>query len=74
MENSAPRFTAPPVKKPESVDKSKHEPATEGAPKIKNEPPQERMAPPPTNVPANPPGKNDDKKQKKNEPASSPSP
>jgi hypothetical protein len=74
MENSVPRSTPPPVKRPDSVEKSKHGPPADTAPKMKNEPPQERMAPPASNVPANPPGKGDGKKEKKNEPATAPTP
>ena len=75
MESSAPRSTPPPPKKPNSVDKSKHERPIDSAPKMKKEPQQERMAPPPTsNVPVNPPGKGDNKKEKKNEPERSPRP
>jgi hypothetical protein len=56
MPSSAPRTTAPPVTKPESVEKSKRERPADNAPKLNKEPRQERIAPPPTsNVPVNPP-------------------
>jgi hypothetical protein len=75
MQNNAPRSTPPPVTKPESVKEPKREPPTDNAPKMKKESPQERAGEPPTSdVPANPPGKDDGRKQKKNEPATSPSP
>jgi hypothetical protein len=75
MQNNAPQFTPPPVTKPESVEKSKREAPADNAPKMKKESPQERaVVPPNSSVPANPPGKDDGKKQKKNEPAKSPSP
>jgi hypothetical protein len=75
MQNNAPRFTPPPVTKPESVEKLKREAPADNAPKMKKEFPRERaMVPPTSSDPANPPGKDDGKKQKKNEPAKSPSP
>jgi hypothetical protein len=81
MQNSGPPMTTPPPRKPD-LEKPMHEAPPEKVPKIKNEPSQERMVPPPSsNVPANPPGKeanaprkDDGKKQKKNEPATAPSP
>jgi hypothetical protein len=70
---SAPRTTPPPMTKPESVEKPKQEaPPPDSAPKTKKEPPQERVVPPAP--PANPPGRDDGKKQKKNEPSTSPTP
>ena len=64
----------PPITMPEKVEKPKNEPMTDSGPKVKKEPPQERVNPPTSNPAANPPGKDDGKKQKKNEPATSPSP
>jgi hypothetical protein len=58
-------------------EKPKRDMATEGPGKsIKKEPPAERMAPvaPPANVPVNPSARDEGKKQKKNEPATSPTP
>jgi hypothetical protein len=75
MQNNAPRSTPPPVIKPDSVERSKREAPADNAPKFKKESPQERaVVPPNSSVPANPLGKDDGKKQKKNEPAKSPSP
>lgn len=74
MQNNAPRSTPPPVTRPELMKDSKRELPTDSARKMKKELPQERVVAPPTsNVPANPPGKDEGKKQK-NEPATSPSP
>ena len=59
-----------PDSKPEAaVDKSKHEPSADMAPKMKKEQP-------PANAPVNPPPpvRDEGKKQKKNEPATSPTP
>jgi hypothetical protein len=66
-------FTAPET----APEKPKRDMATEGPGKsMKKEPPPERMAPPvpPANVPANPSVRDEGKKQKKNEPATSPTP
>jgi hypothetical protein len=60
MQSNAPRSTPPPVTRPESIEKSKRDAPTDNAPKMKKEAPQERAVVPPTsNVPANPPGKDD---------------
>jgi hypothetical protein len=88
--NSAPRVAPPPpppetkrnhpgpdATKPEAaVEKPKKEaPADIPKPKKEQAPP-ERVAPPPpaANAPVNPPGRDEGKKQKKNEPATSPTP
>src|SRR5205085_1235318 len=59
----------PDATKPEaSIEKPKREPPADFAPKMKKEPP-------PANVPVNrPPARDEGKKQKKNEPATSPTP
>jgi hypothetical protein len=75
MQNVPSPSTPPPVTRPESMKQTKREAPADTAPKLKKESPQERAVVPPTsNVPANPPGKAEGKKQKKNEPAISPSP
>ena len=89
MERSAPRIAAPPTPdtkqnrpspeiKPEAaVEKPKHERPADIQPKQKKELPPERIAPPATNAPANPPPPRDEGKKKdksRNEPAPSPTP
>jgi hypothetical protein len=66
---SKPNKPAPDLKPEAAVDKSKHEPSAEMAPKMKKEQP-------PANAPVNPPppARDEGKKQKKNEPATSPTP
>ena len=66
---SRPNKPAPDSKPEVAVDKSKHEPSADMAPKMKKEQP-------PTNAPVNPPppARDEEKKQKKNEPATSPTP
>jgi hypothetical protein len=68
MPESKPNKPAPDLKPEATVDKSKHEPSADMAPKMKKEQP-------PTNAPVNPPPARDEgKKPKKNEPASAPTP
>jgi hypothetical protein len=61
--------TPPPMTKPEKFEKPKIESPADAGPKLKKEG-QDRMQPPP----ANPAGKDDGKKQKKNEPSTVPTP
>jgi len=73
--DSKPNRPTPDSVKPETaVEKPKHE-APSDVPKMKKEPPPERVAPPApaANAPVNPPGR-DEGKKKKNEPAASPTP
>lgn len=66
-----------PVKPDTAPEAPKQETAVEPSSKPpKNEPPKERVAPPgpPANAPVNPPARDEGKKQKKNEPATSPTP
>ena len=66
---SKPNKPAPDLKPEAAVDKSKHAPPADMAPKMKKEQP-------PANAPVNPPppARDEGKKQKKNEPATSPTP
>lgn len=64
-----PNKLAPDLKPEAAVEKPKHGPPADMAPKMKKEPP-------PVNVPVNPPppARDEGKKQKKNEPATAPTP
>lgn len=77
---TVPAMTSPPLSVPkQKPDRRKVEPLAP-APSVRHQrlppvPPQMKKAPaPPTNIPANPPARDEGKKQKKNEPAISPAP
>ena len=67
MPETKPNKPAPDLKPEAAVEKPKHEAPADMAPKMKKEAP-------PANVPVNPPPRDEGKKQKKNEPAASPTP
>ena len=68
-QSSLPSAPTPPTTKPDKIEKPRTESPADAGPKLKKEG-QDRLQPPP----ANPAGKDDGKKQKKNEPSTLPTP